>query len=865
MGKEMPMVICRHLRQLLYLSQNHTMERERKVKQHPVVPLVLLNLWRLATPLFIFFVLVFVVPKPAHAERSNNLEPKASSSSITTPKTTPAQTVPEVIPLTSVAIKAVELSDSIRSFSESRTLDQHIDSIQQALPAAVDQGRAALVATMRILGRRVALSTLQAYQRQWQRIQTDYADWLSVLTKHSIKLQNNLQRLAELEKTWLLTFEAAQASVTSALNMQQIKESLQLIRKAQPILKERLTLVLNLQSQIGDELAETRKVLAQITQMQERSVSHIFERDNPPLWSPAPWKDALKLKPAHIRNAIGQYVVDFRAYIERESNLFFLQAGIFALLTLLFSAARHQTRLWSLAGNAFSPAIKVFHHPFAAALAITLFVVTSPAWTVLPPAVQGFYQVTLLMPMFILVRTFISTRLSYGILAIVVLFTLDTIREFLTDNQLAIGQIVLAGESLAAIFLVIWLLRNLRPSFGVFSGKSRERLVEAGAFLVTAALATSAAAAISGRLELACLITPGIIASGALALVLAALIRVFIGIIALTFQLWPLKSLRMIQYHRRLLEKRLHRLLILAAAVGLATRYLSHIGLLAPVQEVGLFILNLKLDHGVISISLGGILEFFLTIVAAYLLSLFIRFILREDVYPRLGITQGASYAFSSLLHYFILAFGLIIAMAAMGMDLTKLTVLTGAFGIGIGFGLQSVVNNFVSGLILLFERPIHVGDTIEMGELQAKVRTIGIRASTVNTPQGADIIVPNSQLVSEKVTNWTLSNQQRRIDLPVGINYGADPEAAIQLLRDVALANPNVLREPPPRALMTGYGDSSINFELRVWTEEFENWPTIRSELAVAVYYAVQKSAMNFPFPQQEVRLLNTKEDDAC
>jgi len=840
------------------------MERKRKLKRHPVVPLISPNLWRLATALFFFLALVVALPKPAHAERNNKLEPEAVGSSITTPPP-PTQAVPEAIPLTIVAIKAVELSDSIRSFSESRSIDQQIDSIQQALPAAVDQGRAALVATTRILGRRVALSTLQAYQRQWQGIQADYADWLSVLTKRSTKLQNNLQRLDELEKTWSLTFEAAQASETSTLNIQQIKENLQLIRKTQPILKERLTLVLNLQSQIGDELAGSRKVLALITQKQERSVSSIFECDSPPLWSPTPWKDALNLNPTHIKNVIVQYVKDFKAYIKREPSLFYLQAGIFALLTLLFSAARHQTRLWSLAGNVFSPAIKVFHHPFAAALAITLFIVTSPAWTVLPPAVHGIYQVILLMPMFILIRTFITTRLSYGILAIVVLFTLDTVREFLIDNQLAVGQIILASESLAAIFLVRWLLRNIRTTVGVVSGESRGRVVEAGAFLITAALASGAAAAISGRLELAGLITPGIIASGALALTLAALIRVFIGIIALTFQLWPLKSLRMIQYHRRLLEKRLHRLLILTAVVGLIARYLSHIGLFAPVQEIGLFILNLKLEYGVISISLGGILEFFLTVVAAYLLSLFLRFILREDVYPRLGITQGASYAFSSLLHYFILAFGLLIAMAAMGMDLTKLTVLTGAFGIGIGFGLQSVVNNFVSGLILLFERPIHVGDTIEMGELQAKVRAIGIRASTVSTFQGADIIVPNSQLVSEKVTNWTLSNQRRRIDLPVGINYGADPEDAIQMLKEVALANPNVLREPPPRALMTGYGDSSINFELRAWTEEFENWPSIKSELAMAVYYAVQKSSMNFPFPQREVLLLNKKEDDLC
>ena len=185
------------------------------------------------------------------------------------------------------------------------------------------------------------------------------------------------------------------------------------------------------------------------------------------------------------------------------------------------------------------------------------------------------------------------------------------------------------------------------------------------------------------------------------------------------------------------------------------------------------------------------------------------------------------------------------------------MTVLAGAFGVGIGFGLQSVVNNFVSGLILLFERPIHVGDTIEVGDLLGEVRRIGIRASIVRTWQGAEIIVPNAQLITEQVTNWTLSDRLRRIDLPVGVNYGAEPKKVIELLEGVARAHPKVLPDPAPRCLFMGYGDSSINFELRAWTE-YTNSQQIRSELAVAIYDAVHAAGMSFPFPQREVRVLN-------
>ena len=131
------------------------------------------------------------------------------------------------------------------------------------------------------------------------------------------------------------------------------------------------------------------------------------------------------------------------------------------------------------------------------------------------------------------------------------------------------------------------------------------------------------------------------------------------------------------------------------------------------------------------------------------------------------------------------------------------MTILAGAFGVGIGFGLQGVVNNFVCGLILLFERPIHVGDIVEIGDLLAEVRRIGIRASTVRTRQGADIIVPNAQLVTDKLTNWTLSDKLRRISLPVGVNYGAAPEKVIEVLETVARAHPRVLQQPAPYALL--------------------------------------------------------------
>jgi small-conductance mechanosensitive channel len=366
---------------------------------------------------------------------------------------------------------------------------------------------------------------------------------------------------------------------------------------------------------------------------------------------------------------------------------------------------------------------------------------------------------------------------------------------------------------------------------------------------------------VAGYVRLARLLTPGILVGGVLGLAAYACLRIGGGVAALALRVWPLSSLQMVAHHRELLERRIYELLIWIAVMGWLIRYLSYLGLLDPAWSLGQALFATKLERGSIAISLGNILEFFLVVWFAYLLSRFLRFALQEDVYPRVNLAPGLSYAASSLLNYIILAVGFVAGLGVLGVDFSKVSIMAGAFGVGIGFGLQGVVNNFVSGLILLFERPIHVGDIVEVGNLQGTVRRIGIRASVIHTVAGADIIVPNSQLVTDKLTNWALS-----FGLPVGVNYGADPKKVIELLEQVARTHPDVLTDPAPRALFMGYGESSIKFELRVWPTQFHQWGQVRSDLAVAVFDAVKAAdGMSFPFPQREVRLLRDPAPDSA
>jgi potassium efflux system protein len=204
---------------------------------------------------------------------------------------------------------------------------------------------------------------------------------------------------------------------------------------------------------------------------------------------------------------------------------------------------------------------------------------------------------------------------------------------------------------------------------------------------------------------------------------------------------------------------------------------------------------------------------------------------------------------------------GFLMAILASGMDVTRFTVILGTLSVGIGFGLQNVVNNFVSGLILLYERPIRVGDVIDVGTATGTVTHIGIRSSTIKTFLGAEVVLPNSNLVSNQLTNWTLSDQTRRIEIDVGVAYGSDIEKVQEILLLVARQNVDVLSDPAPLVLFTAMGDSALSFQLRFWTARFDRYLTIAGEVRTAIVAKLDEAGISIPFPQRDLHVVSVDE----
>jgi small-conductance mechanosensitive channel len=435
-------------------------------------------------------------------------------------------------------------------------------------------------------------------------------------------------------------------------------------------------------------------------------------------------------------------------------------------------------------------------------------------------------------------------------------FLADLVRHLASVVPVLEQQIFLL-EMLAGTAVLtwwIWRWRRAPPASRAATGFARVLRLAAVPVLVVFAVALVAGAA--GYMRLALLLGAGVVGNGYLAVVLYAGARVVDCLVAFALREAPLRHLAMVRRHRALLERRAHGLLRAFAIGAWAFFALRYFGLWTGAVTMTAAALAATLKRGTLSISLGDVLAFAITVGAAFILSALLRFLLAEEVYPRLRLGRGLPEVLSGVLHYGLLLASFLLGLAALGVDLTKITILAGAFGVGIGFGLQNIVNNVVSGSIVLFERKINVGDAVQIRDVAGRVQQLGMRACTVRTWEGAEVIVPNASLTSEQVVNWTLSDRHRRIDVAVGVAYGTAPEKVLDILLGVARAHPRVLTDPAPAALFRGFGDSALKFEMQVWTDRFDLWVKTQSELSLALYAALREAGIEIPFPQREVRL---------
>ncbi len=273
-------------------------------------------------------------------------------------------------------------------------------------------------------------------------------------------------------------------------------------------------------------------------------------------------------------------------------------------------------------------------------------------------------------------------------------------------------------------------------------------------------------------------------------------------------------------------------------------------------QEVVDVLKKKLISLGDVTITPAVLLSVVLILIGAFWLSRFLRRLLRRNVFRRTHLTIGTQETVFRILHYIIMLLGVFIAIQQVGVDLTTLAAISAVLMVGIGLGLQNITSNFISALILLFERPVQVGDFVEVGGVQGRIRAIKTRSSIVETLDNVSIIVPNSNFITDSVTNWSYRDSKVRIHVSVGVSYGSDVDLVEETLLQVGRAHQEVLLNPEPRIQFLEFGDSSLNFDLLVWINDASRQYFIRSDLNFAVVKAFREQGITIAFPQRDLHI---------
>ena len=274
------------------------------------------------------------------------------------------------------------------------------------------------------------------------------------------------------------------------------------------------------------------------------------------------------------------------------------------------------------------------------------------------------------------------------------------------------------------------------------------------------------------------------------------------------------------------------------------------------------------ITQGGLKVSIISLILLVLVISIAALVSRYARRFLDKRILPRVHMEPGLRYTLLMLVHYVIIVFGVLYGLKlGLSVDLTGVAVILGFLSVGIGFGLQYVAADIVSGFILLFERPVRVGDRLRLKDgIEGRVQNISIRSTIIVTNENMAVIVPNSKLVQNELVNYSYPSQNVRLNVPVGVAYGSDLEIVSQALIEAARSVDEVLATPEPRVHFSGFGDSSLNLEIRVWINEPHKHPQIRSQVNFAIDRVFRERNIEIPFPQRDVRLrtapININED---
>ncbi len=762
---------------------------------------------------------------------------------------------PEVVafPLDEVTNEAEQLATALQGVLANAKEDPEVTRLEAELAGLEKQLADARLTLNESLEPVPSLPDLADLENLWNEAREALIERRVQVDARVRSLQATREDLATRKAQWEATLEKARAEQAPTVLAELTKETIRDLKRVDGVAAERLGLLVTLQKRLSTADRVVDDAIEEIHEVRAQLRSSVLRRDGAPLWA-IERDPTAQITPGQVRAAAEGLIEEFRTYFRDEQSA---TGPAFAvvLATLLVFGLRRRVRLRTDGEALDEDAQLLLDRPLSMALVASIglafWFVESP-----PRGVREAIGLLLLVPALRVLSLWVPPYARNGLRALAGFYLADRVRGMLSA-LVELERTLLLVELAAALLLLLWLQRPGRYRKAFDRPLAHPALARLITRLATLLLAIAVAAGVFGYLGLSRLLGEGVLASAYTGVFVVGILRVFEALVGQLLRTRPVRErVRIARFQTTVVLETVRQGAGWVAALIWIHASLQFFAVRDSVYEWLGETFSQSLEVGNISISLGDVVVVVVALWLAVLLSRLIRFLLSNEVYPRLSLARGVPNALSTMLHYAFILLGISIGFGALGIDFDRLALVLGALGVGVGFGLQAIVNNFVSGLILLFERPIQVGDTIELDTTHGDVRRIGIRSSTIRTWDGAEIIVPNADLISLRVTNWTLSDRRRRIDLDVGVAYGTDPERVREILLEAARGHESVLSYPEPTAFFKAFGDSSLDFQLRVWVGDPDHWMSARSEINVRVNHALDEAGITIPFPQRDLHI---------
>ncbi|MCO6512136.1 MAG: mechanosensitive ion channel [Aridibacter famidurans] len=810
------------------------------------------------------------------ANSSANAQANVFSGSSPSPTPSPsAEPSPTPIPISDVVLAAEDVNSRLAAGETKISKDNSIAEVAAGLQGQAEEVRSLSERTERVLARIPSLEALEDLDDEWRLVAGPIPGWKARLQALSDEISDQLKDLQSINDSWSALRAAVEGAETGDLTeaaagevpssvpasiKQKIREVLLSVETSRKKLTDKRRALLNLQARLSEreELIADRRT--EIVSERDEALSNLLVQEYPALWEPGAFAGTERVE---LGVSFGRMYAELYRYAREHS----IAIGLHLVLTLLLVGSLFFVRRRAVDLIEEEPklkrAVSVFAVPIATGFLLSI-ALSGFFYPKAPVLLDAILTALILIPGYVVLERIIQRPLVPTLRVLVLLFLVDVFSDlFMTFSYVL--RSILAVETVVVLGLLVWLYKTRRGIEADRPDHSKlARIVHAIVPFAAIPFVMSLAANLFGYVSLARLLAEGMLESAYLALLIYALYMVLDGLIVFAFRVRPLSDLMMVRNHGDLMHSKISGFFKWVAIILWVLLVLNNLYLLRPAATRVRDVLTAELAIGSLVFSPSDIVLFGLTVWLAFLVSRITRFVLEEDVYPRTNMTSGVGYAVSTILHYLVLVLGFFIAISAVGMDLTRFAILAGAFGVGLGFGLQNIVNNFVSGIILLFERPFNVGDMIQVGDNTGSLKSIGLRASVIGTPEGADVIVPNGQLLSEEVTNWMAADQRKRLEINVGVKYGTDPSEVLDILTKVGNEHPEILEEPPPQIIFVGFGDNSLDFQLRVWADNESTWWITRSDLYIGVYKALNEAGIEIPFPQRDLHIRSSEESSS-